>query len=102
MPMFYSSTLLSKLPVDTLFYIFYHQQGSQQQLLAAIELKKKLWMYNTKYLTWFHLVGEAASNTEKGITGTFKYFDYSNNWTFRRKENFEFEYALMDGSFGSK
>jgi len=33
--------------------VFYHQQGSYQQYLAAVELKKKNWKFNKKFETWF-------------------------------------------------
>lgn len=45
--------MFEKYEHDTLFFIFYYQQGSYQQHLAAKELKKLSWRYHTKYLTWF-------------------------------------------------
>ena len=37
-----------KVDLDTLFFIFYHQQGSYQQYQAARELKKQSWRYHKK------------------------------------------------------
>eukprot|EP00975_Prorocentrum_lima_P043744 9175186-Prorocentrum_lima.AAC.1 len=38
--------VFEKMSIDTLFFIFYHQQGTYAQYLAAQELKRKKW--------WFH------------------------------------------------
>jgi len=37
-----------KLDIDTLFFIFYQQQGSYQQYQAARQLKKQSWRYHKK------------------------------------------------------
>lgn len=42
-----------KFDLDTLFFAFYYQQGTYQQYLAAVELKKLNWMFHKKYNTWF-------------------------------------------------
>ena len=43
------------------FFIFYQQQGTYQQYLAARELKKQSWRYHKKYLTWFQVRHVRAS-----------------------------------------
>lgn len=52
-PSYDDPAMFAKYDLDTLFFIFYYQQGSYQQHLAAKELKKLSWRYHTKYLTWF-------------------------------------------------
>lgn len=47
--------MFEKLNTDTLFLIFYYQQGSYQQYLAARELKRQSWRYHKKYMTWFQV-----------------------------------------------
>lgn len=47
--------MFDKLNTDTLFLIFYYQQGTYQQYLAARELKKQSWRYHKKYMTWFQV-----------------------------------------------
>lgn len=47
--------IFEKLNTDTLFLIFYYQQGSYQQYLAARELKRQSWRYHKKYMTWFQV-----------------------------------------------
>ena len=37
-----------KMETDGLFFIFYQQQGTYQQYLAARELKKQSWRYHKK------------------------------------------------------
>ena len=43
----------SKLDVDTLFFIFYHQGNTEQQYYASKQLKQEHWRFHTKYFTWF-------------------------------------------------
>lgn len=45
-PIFDDPLLFDKLSVDTLFFIFYFQQGTPHQYLAARELKKQSWRYH--------------------------------------------------------
>lgn len=40
---------LQKMDIETLFFIFYYQQGTYQQYLAAIELKKNGWEFNIRF-----------------------------------------------------
>lgn len=47
--------MFEKLNTDTLFLIFYYQQGTYQQYLAARELKRQSWRYHKKYMTWFQV-----------------------------------------------
>jgi len=50
---FDNPSIFEKLGTDCLFFIFYYQQGTYQQYLAARELKKQSWRYHKKYMTWF-------------------------------------------------
>jgi CCR4-NOT transcription complex subunit 3 len=50
---FDDSAIFQKFSMDTLFFIFYFQQGTQHQYLAARELKAQSWRYHKNYLTWF-------------------------------------------------
>lgn len=45
--------LFEKFDVDTLFFIFYYQQGTYQQFLAARQLKQRYWRFHKRFLTWF-------------------------------------------------
>lgn len=47
--------MFEKLNTDTLFLIFYYQQGTYQQYLAARELKRQSWRFHKKYMTWFQV-----------------------------------------------
>lgn len=53
LPMYNRRESFTKFDIDTLFFAFYYQQGTYQQYLAAIELKRKNWMFHKKYHTWF-------------------------------------------------
>lgn len=56
--------------LETLFFVFYHQQGTQQQYLAALELKKKNWQFNKKFETWFR---KADGATEVSTISKFSH-----------------------------
>ena len=52
-PMYNRRENFGKFDLETLFFTFYYQQGTIQQYFAAVELKKKNWMFHKKYQTWF-------------------------------------------------
>lgn len=52
-PVFDDPAMFEKFDIDTLFFIFYFQQGTHQQYLAGRELKKQSWRYHKNFLTWF-------------------------------------------------
>eukprot|EP01114_Cavostelium_apophysatum_P010430 TRINITY_DN2411_c0_g1_i1.p1 TRINITY_DN2411_c0_g1~~TRINITY_DN2411_c0_g1_i1.p1 ORF type:complete len:716 (-),score=167.89 TRINITY_DN2411_c0_g1_i1:76-2223(-) len=85
-----------KFDTDTLFFIFYYQQGSYQQYLAAKELKKQSWRYHKKYLTWFQRHEEPKEITNDYEQGTYVYFDYETGWCQRKKTEFTFEYRYLE------
>ena len=68
--------LFERLPMDTLFFVFYFQQGTYQQYLAAKQLKKHSWRFHKKYMTWFQRHEEPKVATEEYEEGTYVYFDY--------------------------
>jgi len=85
-----------KFDLDTLFLIFYYQQGTYQQYLAARELKKQNWRFHKKYLTWFQPhESQRVIDSEKEI-GTYIYFDYETGWCQRLKSEFCFEYCFLE------
>lgn len=93
---FDNATVFEKLDVDTLFFIFYYQQGSYQQYLAARELKRRTWGYHKKYKTWFKRHEEPQVTGEDYEQGTFVYFDYETGWCQRIKTEFTFEYSYLE------
>lgn len=71
-PIFDNPSIYSKFDEDTLFYIFYYQQGTYHQFLAARELKKQSWRFHKQFLTWFRRHSEPQSITddyEQGVYG---------------------------------
>ncbi|RLN95629.1 hypothetical protein BBJ28_00020450 [Nothophytophthora sp. Chile5] len=94
--LFASAPIFEKLDVDTLFFIFYYQQGSYQQYLAARELKRRTWGYHKKYKTWFKRHEEPQVTGEDYEQGTFVYFDYETGWCQRIKTEFTFEYSYLE------
>ena len=89
-------SLFEKLPTDSLFLAFYHQQGSYQQYLAAKQLKKQSWRYHKKYMTWFQRHDEPKVTTDEYEEGTYVYFDYESGWCPRLKSEFRFEYCYLE------
>merc|ERR1712039_118087 len=77
--------MFEKYDLDTLFFIFYYQQGSYQQHLAAKELKKLSWRYHTKYLTWFQRHEEPRMTASDFERGAYVYFDHDAGWCQRIK-----------------
>lgn len=103
-PVFDSREVFEQFDPDTLFFIFYYQQGTYQQYLAARELKRQGWRFHKKYLTWFQRHDEPKLSTDEYETGTFIYFDYANvvvrgqgsGWCQRIKSEFVFEYRFLE------
>jgi CCR4-NOT transcription complex subunit 3 len=95
-PIFDNPAIFEKFDTDTLFFIFYYQQGTYQQYLAARELKKQSWRYHKKYLTWFQRHEEPKEITEDYEQGTYVYFDYETGWCQRKKTEFTFEYRYLE------
>ncbi|CAM9598678.1 unnamed protein product [Chrysoparadoxa australica] len=87
--------IFEKLGMDTLFFIFYYQQGTYQQHLAARELKRQSWRYHKKYMTWFQRHEEPKVTTDDYEQGTYVYFDYETGWCQRIKGDFTFEYIFL-------
>jgi hypothetical protein len=101
---FDNRSIFEKFDPDTLFFIFYYQQGTYQQYLAARELKRQGWRFHKKYLTWFQRHEDPKVSTSDYETGTFVYFDYANaefrgqgtGWCQRIKSEFVFEYRFLE------
>lgn len=91
--------LFTKFDIETLFFIFYHQQNTKQQYFASRELKRHSWRYHTKYLTWFRRHDEPKIIEKDYEEGTYIYFDYEldNGWCQRKKCEFKFEYRFLEG-----
>lgn len=41
-----------RMDLESLFFAFYYQQGTYQQYLAALELKKRGWEFHIRFQTW--------------------------------------------------
>lgn len=96
-----NSAWFERLPMDTLFFVFYFQQGTYQQYLAAKQLKKHSWRFHKKYMTWFQRHEEPKIATEEYEEGTYVYFDYESGWCQRIKSEFKFEYAYLEDELTS-
>jgi CCR4-NOT transcription complex subunit 3 len=90
------TTLFGRLPADTLFYAFYHQQETYQQYLAARQLKKQSWRFHKKYMTWFQRHEEPKVKKDDYEEGTYAFFDYEGGWCTRYRSDFKFEFAYLE------
>eukprot|EP01084_Bolivina_argentea_P095476 171645_1 len=97
-PLFEQPSMFAKFPTDSLFFVFYFQQGTYQQYLAAKELKKQSWRYHSKYMTWFQRHEEPVVTTDEYERGTYVYFDYETDWCQRIKSDFTFVYEHLEDS----
>ncbi|XP_033095871.1 CCR4-NOT transcription complex subunit 3-like isoform X2 [Anneissia japonica] len=85
----------ARLSTEALFFIFYYQEGTKAQYLAAKALKKQSWRFHTKYMMWFQRHEEPKTITDEYEQGTYIYFDYE-KWGQRKKEGFTFEYRYLE------
>jgi CCR4-NOT transcription complex subunit 3 len=102
---FQNPALFEKLDVETLFYSFYFQPGSRQQLMAARELKRQAWRYHKGHSTWFQRHEEPKAGGQPGDDweqGTYVYFDSQlqradgAGWCYRLKQDFMFDYTALE------
>lgn len=91
-----SPEAFEKFDTDTLFFIFYYQQGTKAQYLAAAQLKKRSWRFHKAYRTWLRRHGEVAISTDKYEKGDFTFFDYEKGWKTKVKKDFKCEFALLE------
>jgi CCR4-NOT transcription complex subunit 3 len=89
-------SFFSKFDTDTLFFIFYFQQGTPHQYLAARELKRQSWRYHKRYLTWFQRHEDPHVTTDEYEQGKYLYFDYETGWCQRIKDRFIFHYKFLE------
>jgi CCR4-NOT transcription complex subunit 3 len=92
----FNNAFLKKLDIDTLFFMFYHQQGTYQQYLAAKELKSKGWLFHKRFQSWFLRQGDPKLSAADREKGSFMYFDYETTWSMKRKNDFEFDYSYLE------
>lgn len=90
-----SIEFFQRLSTETLFFIFYYQEGTRAQYLAAKALKKQSWRFHTKYMMWFQRHEEPKAITDEYEQGTYIYFDFE-KWGQRKKEGFTFEYRYLE------
>lgn len=77
--------IMTKFDLDTLFFIFYHYQGSYDQFLASRELSLRDWKFNKINRCWFHKeVEKLPPGSEGNEEVTWRYFDYQKAWLSRR------------------
>ncbi len=95
-PAFSSPETFTKFAPDILFFIFYYQQTTYQQYLAAKELKRLAWRFHKKFSTWFQRHDKPKSSNEEQETGTYLYFDYERAWQTQIKNDFVFKYSFLE------
>ncbi|AET38940.1 CCR4-NOT core subunit NOT5 Ecym_3456 [Eremothecium cymbalariae DBVPG len=77
--------ILTKFDLDTLFFIFYHYQGTYEQFLAARELNIRGWLFNRVNRCWFYReVEKLPPGMEQKEEVSWRYFDYQKSWLARR------------------
>ncbi|SJM87519.1 probable General negative regulator of transcription subunit 5 [Zygosaccharomyces bailii] len=78
--------ILTKFDLDTLFFIFYHYQGTYEQFLAARELaKNRKWMFNKVDRCWYYKeVEKLPPGMAQSEEESWRYFDYQRSWLARR------------------
>jgi len=95
-PVVVDPSFVRRCDVDTLFFMFYYQQETVQQYLAAKELKNQSWRFHKKYITWFQRHEEPKEIQETYEMGCYRYFDNQGSWVQRKKPEFQFMYAYLE------
>ncbi|MCQ2816235.1 MAG: hypothetical protein MJ252_03105 [archaeon] len=90
-PLALNQKILDKFNDDTLFFMFFVQDETEKKVIAFNELIKRNWIYNTKFHTFFQLVGEPKEKNDKYIEGRFKFFDHEKDWVVKLKKDWKFE-----------
>lgn len=81
--------IFTKFDLDTLFFIFYHYQGTYDQFLAARELSKnRKWKFNKVDRCWYYKeVEKLPPGMSQSEEESWRYFDYQGSWLARRCNN---------------
>ncbi|KAJ1610721.1 putative regena domain-containing protein [Cryptosporidium canis] len=95
---FTNPSFFDKLTLDTLFFIFYFQQGTLQQFLSIQELKRKKWQFHKKCFAWFYKRSEPKIATEDAEVADYIYFDFEKDWCQKVKNDFTFEFIHLDNT----
>lgn len=95
---FTNPSFFDKLTLDTLFFIFYFQQGTFQQFLSIQELKKKKWQFHKKCFAWFYKRSDSKITTEDAEIADYVYFDFEKDWCQKVKNDFAFEFVHLDNA----
>lgn len=90
-----SLEFFQRLSPETLFFIFYYQEGTRAQYSAAKALKKQSWRFHTKYMMWFQRHEEPKRITDEFEEGTYIYFDFE-KWSQGKRDGFTFEYRFLE------
>lgn len=90
------AAVFSRFSADTLFFVFYFNQGTQHQYYAARELKKQSWRYHKNFLTFFQRHDDPTLTKDDYEQGSYLYFDYESGWCQRIKQNFTFIYKHLE------
>ncbi|SMN20377.1 similar to Saccharomyces cerevisiae YPR072W NOT5 Subunit of the CCR4-NOT complex [Maudiozyma saulgeensis] len=86
----YSNTsmakILTKFDLDTLFFIFYHYQGTYEQFLSARELhRNRNWVFNKVDRCWYYKeIEKLPPGMNRSEEESWRYFDYKKSWLSRR------------------
>lgn len=82
--MFNRESSFAKMELESLFFAFYYQQCSQQQYLAAIELKQRGWLFNKRFSTWIKKEIESSQGKgSKASRALTLYFDFEHEFKVR-------------------
>ena len=82
-----------RFDLESLFFSFYYMQGSYQQYLAAVELKKRGWDFHIRFQTWIkkEVVQEPNRFGKHNPKTKTLYFDFENEWKIRTFNNNEIQ-----------
>lgn len=78
--------ILTKFDLDTLFFIFYHYQGTFEQFLSARELhRNRDWIFNKVDRCWYYKeIEKLPPGMNRSEEESWRYFDYKKSWLSRR------------------
>ncbi|OQV21197.1 putative CCR4-NOT transcription complex subunit 3 [Hypsibius exemplaris] len=98
------SKFYAGLECESLFFMFYYEEGSLAQVLAAKALKAKIWRYHKQLRTWFQRLETPKVINTEFERGNYRYWDFI-SWSEKIRNDFTFEYRYLEnvelsGEFG--
>ena len=93
---FDGAAVFARLGTDTLFFVFYYQQGTYQQTPRRARAQEAVLALPQEVHDVVPASTRSPRHDGRVEQGTYVYFDYETGWCQRIKSDFTFEYAYLE------